>query len=75
MFSEKIFEVLKRQGVSFLLLGIAVWYFYTENKELRGQIHDLQVDTIRNYQTDNAQMRQVIERNTFVIESILKRHR
>jgi hypothetical protein len=74
MFSEKLFEILKRQGISFLLLGIAVWYFYTENKELRGELKDLQSDVIRNYQNDNAKMREAIDRNTFVIQSLLKRH-
>lgn len=33
-----ILEVLKTQGLSFLLLGIAVWYLQGQNNELRREI-------------------------------------
>jgi hypothetical protein len=75
MFTDKLFEILKKQGVSFLLLGIAVWYFYLENNDLRSEVKSIQADVIKSYQNDNAEMRKVIERNTIVMEAILKNNK
>lgn len=71
--TDKFFEILKKQGLSFLLLGIAVWYFYTENKELRNEVRTLQSDVISKYQMDNVEMRKAIDRNTFVIETLINK--
>ena len=83
MDTEKIFDILKKQGLPFLLLAGAVWYFYVENKHLNDRIDKLSFDNVQisvSYKVDHESMRLIIQNNTDVIkkntevfETILKK--
>ena len=71
MNTDKYLEMARKQGISFLLLAIAVYYFYSENTRLNNRINTLSDEskaTNAAYQVDHAAMRTIIESNTKVIE-------
>lgn len=65
-----IWELLKRQGLSFLLLGIMTAFFYNQNKELADEIDDCNQAIIDKYQDENERLMLVIEANTMALERI-----
>jgi hypothetical protein len=58
-----ILDLLKKQGLSFVLLGVAVWYFYIEVKRLEEKADLCQNRIIELYQN-------VIIRNTHTLEDV-----
>ena len=58
-----ILDLLKKQGLSFVLLGIAVWYFYGEVKRVNEKADRCQSSIIEMYQD-------VIIRNTRAMEDM-----
>jgi hypothetical protein len=58
-----ILDLLKKQGLSFVLLGVAVWYFYGEVRRLEEKADLCQNRIIELYQN-------VIIRNTHTLEDV-----
>ena len=58
-----LLDLLKKQGLSFVLLGFAVWYFYGEVKRLEEKADLCQSKIITLYQ-------EVIIRNTHTLEDV-----
>lgn len=68
-------ETLKKQGISFFILGCIVFYFYSELKELKAEVKLCNDTIVSIYSTNNSDMKEVIIRNTEAflrIENILK---
>lgn len=64
----QLWQMVKRQGLSFvLILGLA-YIFWAENQDLRKQIQDSNQEIKDYYKNDNAEMRKVVERSNEVIE-------
>jgi ABC-type cobalamin transport system ATPase subunit len=67
-----VLQQLQQQGLSFLLLGFAVWYLngrvnFAENRYL-----DCQNDLIEIYRTETAITREIISKNTETNKRILE---
>lgn len=60
-----ILDLLKKQGLSFVLLGVAVWYFYGEVKHLQDKADLCQNSVIELYQ-------KVIMENTDLLKRVEK---
>lgn len=58
-----ILDLLKKQGLSFVILGVAVWYFYGEVKRLNDKADLCQNSIIEMYQN-------VIISNTMAIDNM-----
>jgi hypothetical protein len=58
-----IADALKTQGVSFLILGLAVWYLQGQNIELRKDLQTCQ-------ETKIELLLKVVEGNTFALKNI-----
>jgi len=58
-----ILETLKNQGLSFLLLGVAVWYFHGESKELRTEL-------MHCMDSNQSELTQAIKENTSEIKTL-----
>lgn len=67
-FKTQVWQMVKRQGLSFvLILGLA-YIFWAENQDLRKQIISNNEEIKAYYKTDNAEMREVVKRSNEVIE-------
>jgi hypothetical protein len=66
-------EALKKQGLSFLILGGVVFYFYGELKEVRREVKNCQATIVEIYQIKNDELKDVIIRNTEALNKIESR--
>lgn len=64
----QLWAMVKRQGLSFILIMGLAYIFWSENQDLRKQIQDSNQEIKDYYKTDNAEMRKVVERSNEVIE-------
>lgn len=74
-FAMLFLETLKKQGISFFILGCVVFYFYGELNELKKEVKLCNDTIVSIYSSNNSEMKEVIIRNTEVflrIENILK---
>lgn len=67
---DYISEQLRLHGLSFLLLGAMVYYFYGEVERLSDEVKSCNKSVIQVYQAERAELRQVIERNTIALENL-----
>lgn len=56
-------DLLKKQGLSFVILGVAIWYFYGEVKRLNEKADQCQQGIIQMYQ-------EIVIRNTRAMEDM-----
>ena len=63
-------EQLQRHGLSFALLAAAVWYFYNVNSNLQAEVRACNDRVIDIYADQQKQLREVIDNNTKVLETI-----
>lgn len=72
--SEKILAYLAEQarmhGLSFVLLGAAVWYFHGENMKMSSEIRACNQSIIDMYRNDRIQLQEIISNNTKALEEI-----
>lgn len=66
-------EALKKQGLSFLILGGIVFYFYAELKEVRREVKVCNDTVIELYKMKNDELKDVIVRNTEALNRIESR--
>lgn len=67
-----LLETLKKQGLSFLILGCVVFYFYNELKDLKTEVKVCNDTIISIYSSQTDEMKEVIIRNTEVFHRIEK---
>ena len=65
-----IFNAMQKQGISFGLLCVAVWWFQNENIELHQKIDVCNRDIIQIYQDQNQKIIEVLDRNSVALEEI-----
>ena len=65
-----LLEQLRFHGLSFVLLGLAVWYFYTVNSQLQQDIKDCNEKIIEIYSNQQMQFREVIQKNTIALDKL-----
>lgn len=70
VFGDLLVAQLKQHGLSFTLLAMAVWYFYTVNADLQREVRACNDKVIDIYNDQQSQLRNVIDNNTKVLESI-----
>jgi hypothetical protein len=76
---DKLVQIFLKQGITVILLLLAIWYIKTDNDELRAQLFKNQEKIESYYKNDNVQMlkaiergNEVIARNNQIFESYLK---
>lgn len=57
-------EQLRMHGLSFLLLGVAVWYFHGENLKMKSEIKACNDALIEMYRSDRSELLEVVRNNT-----------
>lgn len=62
-----ILEILKKQGVNFLLLALAVWWLNTKLEKVEDEYKQCNSKVIEMYETILIANQKVIERNTTVL--------
>lgn len=67
---DYISEQLRLHGLSFLLLGVMVYYFYEKVERLSDEVKSCNQAVIQVYQEERTELRQVIERNTIALENL-----
>lgn len=67
-----VLEELKKQGFSFLLLAAAVWYFHTENLDLRKSVNACNEKQLERYESNEKEMIRVMMENTRTMKEIQK---
>jgi len=66
-----ILEILRTQGLSFLLLGVAVWYLQSQNMELRRDVLNCQSTQIEYLTTKTETLTKTLESNTTALNRIV----
>jgi hypothetical protein len=65
------FELAKSQGLPFILLCVAVWWFNNKVEQLEKKQDICSQQLIEIYENDHKQMIKIIERNTETINKFL----
>lgn len=65
-----LLDALRTQGLSFLLLGVAVWYLQAQNVELRKDVQDCQSVQIEFLTKKNEGLTQALEKNSTALNLI-----
>ena len=65
---EQLWLMIKRQGISFIIILAVAYFFFNENEKMRIDIKAANDEIKTYYKTDNAEMRRVIERSNEVME-------
>lgn len=65
-----VLEQLRTQGLSFILLGIAVWFLYGQNQKLSIQVKGCNETIIEMYRQDRKEMLTIINQNTQVLKEL-----
>lgn len=71
---EYILEQLRLHGLSFLLMGVAVWYLHSRDVELRNEVKLCNQSMIDMYRIERKELRKVIEANTIALQKIGEDH-
>jgi hypothetical protein len=69
-FLNIITEQIKRQGLSFVILAAVVWFFYDEVQEVKRDFAACNTQLIEMYSKHSLENREVILKNTQVIEEV-----
>lgn len=76
---EYLLDVLKQQGLSFLLLALGVWIAYEKVQEQDAKINRLQSDVIecneriiQYYQDNQAMLIRAMDRNTAALREVVE---
>jgi hypothetical protein len=69
-FVKYLIEVIKKQGISFIILSCIVYYFYVEMQELKAEFNACNQNLMQLYSSHSTQMQEVIIRNTQAFEKI-----
>ena len=67
---DYLLEQLKMHGLSFVLLAMAIWYFYNVNNELRKKIEISNQRIIELYQIRQKEANDVINKNTTALNRL-----
>jgi len=67
---DYLLEQLKMHGLSFVLLAMAIWYFYNVNNELRAKIEISNQRIIELYQIRQKEANDVIAKNTTALNRL-----
>ncbi len=67
---DYLLEQLKMHGLSFVLLAMAIWYFYNVNNELRKKIEISNQRIIELYQIRQKEANEVINKNTTALNRL-----
>lgn len=65
-----LLDTLRTQGLSFLLLGVAVWYLQSQNMELRRDVLRCQETQLQWLTSKNEGLTSALEANTAVLGQI-----
>ena len=66
----EFYGILKKQGLSFVIMGIAIWYFYGEQQRMQSEIKQCN-DSFISYMNENQiKLISVIEKNTAALENL-----
>lgn len=65
-----LLDTLRTQGLSFLLLGVAVWYLQSQNMELRQDVLKCQATQIEWLTSKNEGLTSALEANTTALGKI-----
>jgi phosphoglycerate-specific signal transduction histidine kinase len=65
-----IIESVKRQGFSWLLTALAVWFFYNQTQTMQQKIDDCNNTIIEMYQNDRETLIKVLQTNTDALEKL-----
>ncbi len=63
-------DMIRKQGLSFLLLAAAVFFFYKDNSDLRKRIDDCNNNTITYFNEERSLFYEVIGENTATLKEI-----
>jgi hypothetical protein len=69
-FKTFLADILKKQGPSFFILTCVVWFFYNEVQSVKKEFTDCNNTLIELYSKQSLENREVIIKNTQVIEDI-----
>lgn len=64
------FDELKKQGFSIVLMGFALWFVISENKDIRSEIKDCNAEIVEIYRRDHILMREIILNNTEAVQEL-----
>ena len=62
-------KTVKDQGVSFLLLGLMVWYFHAQTTMLHTEIKECNNQQMEIYKSQNIKLMEVVDRNSKAFEA------
>jgi hypothetical protein len=65
-----VIEMIKVQGLPFLMMMGALWYMYTDLQGVKKEVTDCNRSLIELYKEDNNMMKEVISENTIVLREI-----
>ena len=65
-----ILDSLKRQGFTWFLTALAVWFFYDQTQKMQLKIDACNNTIIEMYQKDRDELIKVIQANTLALEHI-----
>lgn len=63
-----VLETLAKQGLSFLLLGVAIWYFNEQNNKLETRVFDCNSRIVEVYEEQNDRLLELVENNNKALE-------
>ncbi len=67
-FGMFILQVLAKQGFSFMLLGLAVWYVTSQNQKMEARLNACNDTVISVYQEQNERLLDLVENNNRALE-------
>lgn len=63
-----VLETLAKQGLSFLLLGVAIWYFNEQNNKLETRVFDCNSRIVEVYEEQNDRLLELVENNNRALQ-------
>lgn len=63
-----VLETLAKQGLSFLLLGVAIWYFNEQNNKLETRVFDCNSRIVQVYEEQNDRLLELVENNNRALQ-------
>jgi len=63
-----VLETLAKQGLSFLLLGVAIWYFNEQNNKLETRVFECNSRIVEVYEEQNDRLLELVENNNRALQ-------
>jgi hypothetical protein len=70
---QPLWDIIKNQGLSFMLLAVMTWYFYQQQIDMQHKIEKCHEGVLEFYKNDHIELRVLIKENRDALKALTQK--